>query len=131
MSLTTEERNAIVAYRMDKAEATISEAKQIFQLNYYNLTANRLYYAAYYAATSLLLYNGISSHTHKGAITLFQLNFVKTKILPNEDGALLRKLFGMRQEGDYEDFIDFDKEDVEPLIPIVNDLVERIKAMVS
>lgn len=129
MSLTHEERIAIVNYRAEKAIDTISEAKQILELNLYNLTANRLYYAAYYAATALMLSRGISSHTHKGAISLFQLNFVKPQIVPIEDGALLRRLFGMRHEGDYEDFIDFDYQDVAPLIPIVEDFVARMRSL--
>ena len=129
MSLTIEERDAVVCYRMEKAESTLDEARKILSLDLYNLTANRLYYAAYYAATSVMLKHGFSSHTHKGAITLFHLNFVKTQIVTSEGGALLRRLFGMRHEGDYEDFIDFSREDVEPLLPIVTSFVERMKSL--
>ena len=131
MNLNTEERAAIVNYRMEKAEDTLSEAQQILGLKLFNLTANRLYYAAYYAATAVMLHNGVSSHTHKGAITLFHMNFVKTKLVSAEDGALLRRLFGMRHEGDYEDFVDFTSEDVEPLLPIVTDFVGRMKKMIK
>lgn len=131
MSLTKEERTAIVNYRMEKARKTQSEAKQIFDLGLYNLTANRLYYATYYAATALMLQNGISSHTHRGALSLFNLHFVKSNIMSVTEGALLRRLFGMRHEGDYEDFIDFDKLDVEPLFLAVASFIDHIDKLLS
>lgn len=52
MSLSAEERKAIIEYRMERALSTFDEAKKILGLNLYNLTANRLYYTVYYAATS-------------------------------------------------------------------------------
>ena len=100
MSLTTEERKAIVDYRFEKADNTYDEAKKIFELGLYNLTANRLYYSVYYAATALLTNMGLSSHTHRGSMTLFHLHVVKAGIAAVEDGALFRQLFGMRHEGD-------------------------------
>lgn len=131
MSLSGEEKKALVDYRLEKAFATLDEAKKIFDIHLYNLTANRLYYAVYYAATALLLNKDLSSHTHRGSMTLFHLHFVKTNILSVNDGSLFRQLFGMRHEGDYEDFIDFEKEDVEPIFPLVQNFLEKIQALIS
>lgn len=41
MSLTNEERIAIINYRMEKAYSTLDEARKVFSLDMYNLTANR------------------------------------------------------------------------------------------
>lgn len=43
MSLSEEERNAIIAYRVDKALQTLNEALGISSLGYWNAVANRLY----------------------------------------------------------------------------------------
>ncbi len=126
MSLTSEERKAIVDYRLEKAWSTFDEAKKIFGLDLFNLTANRLYYSVYYAATALLLNNGLSSHTHRGSMTLFHLHFVKTNIFTVQEGALFRQLFGMRHEGDYEDFVDFSKEDIEPFFELVENFINKV-----
>lgn len=131
MSLSAEERKAIIEYRMERALSTFDEAQKILGLNLYNLTANRLYYTVYYAATSLLLHKGLSSHTHRGAMTLFHMNIVKTGIMSTDDGALFRQLFGMRHEGDYEDFVDYTKDDIEPFFPLVEIFINKVKDLIK
>lgn len=58
MPLTDEERNAIVAYRLDKAANTLAEAKNCAEMGHWTLTAKRLYYSAYYASSALLISEG-------------------------------------------------------------------------
>ena len=43
MSLDQESRKAIVDYRVERAEATIVEAKGVAESGWYNLSVNRLY----------------------------------------------------------------------------------------
>lgn len=59
----------------------------------YNLAANRLYYALYYAASSTLISNGLMSHSHSGMLAMMHLHFVKTGKLTKENGALHQLLF--------------------------------------
>lgn len=59
------------------------------------------------------------------------LHFVKTGILLPEDGRLLKVLFDLRQEGDYEDFIEVQRADIEEYTPKVRELVEKLKRLVS
>ena len=47
MSLTTEERQAVVEYRLRKAGETVIEAKDCASMGHWTLAANRLYYAAH------------------------------------------------------------------------------------
>jgi hypothetical protein len=47
MSLSEEERNALVYYKVQKSKDTLTEAIGISQLCYWNAVANRLYYACY------------------------------------------------------------------------------------
>lgn len=41
MTLTSDERNAIIALRIEKAHITIQEAKGIARLGFWNAVANR------------------------------------------------------------------------------------------
>lgn len=52
MPLPKEERWAIVSYRLEKSEAALVEAKDCGKMSHWNLAANRLYYAAYYASSA-------------------------------------------------------------------------------
>lgn len=58
MPLTDEERRAIVVYRLEKAEGALVEARDCASLGHWTLAANRLYYAAYYASSALLISAG-------------------------------------------------------------------------
>ena len=50
MSLTAEERKAIIEYRLEKCESTFSDVEKVVEFGMYNTAANRLYYAFYYVA---------------------------------------------------------------------------------
>ena len=55
MSLNEEERMALTAYRIQKAHDTMEYVHGNVRLGYWPVVANRLYYAAYYAVTALLI----------------------------------------------------------------------------
>lgn len=131
MPLTTEERNAIVSYRFEKANNAFVEAKDCASMGHWTLAANRLYYAAYYASSALLVNAGFTARTHDGIIGMIGQNYVRTGILTTEDGALLARLQNMRHTGDYDDFLDWTKEDVEPYISKVEDFIKKLKIIVG
>jgi len=66
MSLTKEEREAIVSFRIQKAKDTLAEAEGISTLNYWNAVANRLYYSCFYMTSALLIHNNYMAQTHRG-----------------------------------------------------------------
>jgi len=106
MSMTKEERDALVELRIAKARRAYSEAKGVVELGYWETVANRLYHAAFNAVSALLTANGDAAQTHSGVRHIFGLKFIKTGILPQETGRLYHRLFSMRQTGDYDDTYD-------------------------
>lgn len=132
MTLTDEEREAIIEYRIQKAYNCLVAVEDIKPLNHWNIIANRLYYACYYMASALLIKNGFNAHTHKGVIHLIGLHFITTGLLPKERGKLLSLLFEMRQSSDYDDLYDLTAEDVEkyiiPTLEFLDDLKSLIKS---
>ena len=127
MSLSQEERKAVVDYRLEKAESTFDEAQKVSTLDLWNNAANRLYYSLYYAATALLIADQHQCHTHSGMLTLMNMHYVKTGKLSAEDGRLLRRLFTLRHEGDYEDFVEVTKEEILQATPEVRALLDKLK----
>ncbi len=131
MPLQDNVRVDIVAYRLEKAKKTLQEAKDVSAIGYWNLAANRLYYSAYYASAALLISHNILSSTHKGVVRMIGQEFVNKNILSIEDSKLLGRLFTMRQSGDYEDLFDWDEEDINPMIPKVEEYIERISNIIG
>ena len=130
MPLTDEERKAIVVYRLEKSNDAMVEAKDCASLGHWNLAANRLYYAAFYASSALLISAGYAAKTHDGTIGMIGQHYVRTGVLANEDGSLLARLQNMRHTGDYDDFLDWTKEDVEPYIAKTEAFVEKVKEII-
>ncbi|MDE6510777.1 MAG: HEPN domain-containing protein [Muribaculaceae bacterium] len=131
MTIKSDDRNSIVAYRLEKAYATLNEVKAIANLGFWTLAANRLYYAAYYASAALLINSGIEVSSHKGAIKMISLYFVKERKLIREDSTLLARLFSMRQTGDYDDLYEWTEKDIIPLIPSVEDYISRVAKLIE
>ena len=53
-------------------------------------------------------------------------HYVRSGILAGEDGALLARLQNMRHTGDYDDFLDWTQEDVEPYTSKAEAYIEKI-----
>ena len=63
-------KNALIAYRIQRAYETLKEAEVMKRENFYNAAINRLYYACYYATVALLLKYDIQTQTHNGVKTM-------------------------------------------------------------
>lgn len=131
MTLNSEERNAIVAYRVEKAKATLAEAEGIARQGYWNATANRLYYAAYYMVSALLIQNGHTAQSHAGVIRLFGQHFIKTKVVPGEFGTMYSQLFELRLTGDYDDLYNLDEERVKPFVELTANFIKEIEKLIE
>ena len=129
--LTSENREAIVSYRMERAYETLKEADYNTAGGYYNASVNRLYYACYYAASALLLNHEIETHTHNGVKTQLSMHFVRTGQLSIEHGATFSLLFEKRQAGDYSDFAYCDLALVNMLRPRAEAFVNAIKELIK
>ena len=89
-----------------------------------------LAYAVNYASSALLVSAGLMAKTHEGTIGMIGQHYVRTGVLTKEDGALLARLQNMRHTGDYDDFLDWTQEDVEPCFPKVDAYIEKIKSII-
>lgn len=70
MSLTLDDKKAIIAYRIQKSNQTMVEASDCAQMGHWSLAANRLYYALFHLASALLIDKGYTSKTHNGIFVL-------------------------------------------------------------
>lgn len=76
-------------------------ADELLEKGYYDVAASRAYYTVFYAASALLLNEGIDTSKHSGVIALIHQHFVKSGRLDREQGRNLNWLFELRSVGDY------------------------------
>ncbi len=117
----------LIKYRIERAKETFEDAKLLAEKHRWNSAINRLYYAAFYAITALLLKENHKSTTHNGVKTKFSEQFIKTGLFPTELGRIYSQLFTWRQKGDYADLFDFTEEKVTPYFEPVEKLIELVE----
>ena len=130
MSLAKEEIEAVVAYRKEKAYNTLKEAEDMIDTKHWNLAIQRLYYACFYMASALLMSRGINARTHNGVVGQLGQNFVTNGFLTKDEGRLYSRLLQNRITGDYNDFFDFTREDVAPLLEPTRNLLIKIDELI-
>ena len=116
-------KNALIAYRIQRAYETLKEAEVMKRENFYNAAINRLYYACYYATVALLLKYDIQ--------TMLGLHFVATGKLPLKIGKTFSTLFEKRHSGDYDDFAYCDEDLVNELFPQAKIFIDAITDLIK
>lgn len=121
----------LIKYRLSRAIETLDEAVLMKEGHHWNTCANRLYYACFYAVIALLEKHAFKFSKHSGVKSLFNRYFVKTGKIEKSFGKLFNTLSDLRQEGDYIDFVYYDADTIEPLIPEVNKFIEAITRIIE
>lgn len=114
---TDEKRKALAGYRLQQAEESLEEARYLFAGGKsLRSVANRIYYGMFYAVLALLIFEPYTSSKHTGVLSYFNKRFVKGGIFPEPMGRALHKAYDLRQRGDYREYFDISREQVEPLL---------------
>lgn len=97
---------------------------------YYDISASRSYYGAFYAATAVLLSQNTELSKHSGVIARIHQNLVKTGKLTKEQGKSLNWLFELRSIGDYGVTAHVSKEEAEKAIQAAKNFRGAIKSLI-
>ena len=131
MSLSNEERATLVALELKKARETHEDISILLNANRLNGAANRMYYAVFHAVCALLINDGHQVNTHKGSHALFNLNYIKTGILPKEYGLLYNQLQTMREESDYNCAYDVDIDELQQRLEPAKSFIDNIEKLIN
>lgn len=130
--MTSEEkRSSVVRYWFEKAEESMTSARREFEAGSLSFAMNRLYYAAFYAVSALLMSKKLSFKKHSGVRAAFHKQFIKTGLLDQKWGRLYDQLFEDRQEGDYMVFISFEPVYVETQLDQCGQFLEHLRPLIS
>ncbi len=121
----------LVNYRLEKAQTTLNEAKALIDREYLNGALYRLYYSCFYAVNALLLTKNITPKTHNGTRNKFQVNFVHKGVISNELSIFYSKMFNLRHESDYEDYVEHESETVRSLFAQSQEFIKVIKEQIK
>ena len=117
----------LIAHWWSKANACMDSARRELEAGSLDFVANRLYYAAFYAATAVLLKQGQSFKKHSGLRSAFHTNLVRSGLISQAGGRLYDRLFEDRQEGDYIAFSAFERDYLEEQLASTHSLLSELR----
>ena len=129
--MSKQDLDVLVSYRLQRATDALIEARLMEGEAHWNACANRLYYAAFYAVSALLLLDGHQVSKHSGIKALFNQHYIKSAIFTLESGRFYNRLFDLRQEGDYFDLVFFDAETIAPLVDETDAFIKRVQSYIT
>jgi uncharacterized protein (UPF0332 family) len=118
-----------IAANLKRAEQSIQAARQLALGGYDDFAASRAYYAAFYAATAVLLSEGLELSKHSAVIASIHQRFVKTGKLDKGQGKALNWLFELRGVGDYGGVAHVSRQNVEQAIEAAVKFLDAIKTL--
>jgi len=128
MTLTTEEKQTLIKYKIEKAEASIKDVEFLIENGKYNLAISRIYYGVFYALTAVGLKYGFSTGKHQQLIGWFNKTFIMPGTFDKKYGSFIHQSYDKRSSSDYDDYRVFQKEETIELVSELKEFVESVKS---
>lgn len=125
------DKSALITHRLNRAKETLEEAKFSIDNERFLLAANRIYYAVFYAVSALGLKNNFTTSKHSQLLSWFNKNYIKTEIIGKRLGKFYLDAFEMRQESDYEDFVEIDKKTIDEKFKLASEFINKISDILN
>ena len=126
-----EEREALIAYRLEQADESIESAQILLEHKKYRPSVSRSYYAMFYCVQALLSKEDIRTSKHSGAIAAFNRKFVKKGIFDKEFSRWLQEAFDLRQRADYREMFTVSYERAKAVLDHARAFVKEIKRQIG
>ena len=124
-----DEKNALIEHRVSKAMAAIDEVDFLINNNKLLLAVNRIYYGMFYILSALSLKYDFSTSKHQQLIGWFNKEFVATGKVEPKYGKIIHNAFSNRSTGDYDDFAEFEEDEVKISFSELKDFIKTIRAL--
>lgn len=131
MTLEESDRSTLINIKTEKSKKAIEDVDFLIKNDKLTLAVNRIYYGLFYAASALALKYLFSTNKHQQLIGWFNMKFIKENKIDGKYGRILHKAFDKRTKGDYDDFVVFEKEEVEEMFSEMKEFVSKIIEMLN
>jgi uncharacterized protein (UPF0332 family) len=122
---------AEIVANLERAEESLGAARALVESRFFDSAASRSYYAAFYAATALLLAEGLEFRKHSAVIALVHQRLVRSGILSVERGKDLNWLFQLRTIGDYGGVVHVSRDDGERAIQAAESFLAASRSLLN
>lgn len=127
MNLEQKNRELLIKHRLEQADETIDDVQLLVDNERFRAAINRIYYGMFYTLLALGLKKGFATSKHSQLIGWFNKEYIKTNLLDRSLGRIITNAYNRRTKGDYDSFIEFDKETVKEKFDEMKVFIESIK----
>jgi uncharacterized protein (UPF0332 family) len=126
MTIESSDRDSLIKYRLKQADETILDVQLLIENNRLRSAVNRIYYGMFYSLLALGLANQFETSKHAQLIGWFNKNFINKGLINSKFGKIINKAFNRRTKGDYDSYIEFEKEIVVEMFFEMKEFVSAI-----
>jgi uncharacterized protein (UPF0332 family) len=130
MSLEANERVELIQYRLDEAKESIEDVKLLMENDRLRAAVNRIYYGMFYSLLALGLAYGYETSKHQQLLGWFNRNFIHEGLFDPKFGKIINKASNRRTIGDYESYVEFDKEVILEMFNEMKEFILEIESFI-
>ena len=127
MTIEDADRINLIKYRLEQAGETIQDVQLLIDNDRLRSAVNRIYYGMFYALLALGLAYQFETSKHAQLIGWFNKNFINKGLIDSKFGKIINKAFNRRTKGDYDTYVEFEKEIVTEMFGEMQDFISEIK----
>lgn len=131
MSLDEKERLELIGYRLDEARETIADVQLLIDNDRLRAAVNRIYYGMFYSLLALGLAYQFETSKHQQLIGWFNKNFIHSGLIDIKYGKIINKALNRRTQGDYESYVEFDKEVILEMFLEMQEFITEIERFLN
>lgn len=131
MSLDENERKELISYRLEEAKETIADVQLLIDNDRLRAAVNRIYYGMFYSLLALGLAYQFETSKHQQLLGWFNKNFIHEGLIDAKFGKIINKASNRRTQGDYESYVEFDKEVILEMFGEMNEFIIEIERFIS
>jgi uncharacterized protein (UPF0332 family) len=127
MNIESNDKRDLIKHRLDEADETIEDVRVLIENNRLRAAVNRIYYGMFYSLLALGIKNEFETSKHARLIGWFNKSFIKEGLIDTKYGKIINKAYNRRTKGDYDIYVDFDKDKVIGMYNDMQNFIAMIK----
>lgn len=131
MSLEGIEQKELIKYRLEEAKETIQDVQLLIENDRLRAAVNRIYYGMFYALLALGLAYKFETSKHQQLLGWFNKNFIYEGLIDSKFGKILNKASNRRTKGDYESYVEFDKDIILEMFDEMKEFIIEIERFLN
>jgi len=131
MTLEENQRTELIRYRLEEAIETIADVQLLIDNDRLRAAVNRIYYGMFYSLLALGLAYQFETSKHQQLIGWFNKSFIHEGLIDPKFGKIIYKASTRRTQGDYESYVEFNKEVILEMFDEMKEFIIEIERFLS